>query len=264
MPKLPRVLAIAGSDSGGGAGIQADIKTITALGGFATTAITAITAQNTLGVTAIETLSAGMVTAQIQAVLSDIGTDAIKTGMLANAEIIAAIADALTATSAPLVLDPVMIATSGARLIDPSALDQLAGRLFARAHVITPNIPEAEALTGLIIHDRASMLAAATNLLALGPQAVLIKGGHLPGEHVIDLLLNHDGARWFEDPKIDTRHTHGTGCTLASAIATGVAQGMLLFDAVARARHYVRRAIETAPGFGHGHGPLNHGFSFQP
>jgi hydroxymethylpyrimidine/phosphomethylpyrimidine kinase len=149
-------------------------------------------------------------------------------------------------------------------LIDPSALDQLTGRLFTRAHLITPNIPEAEALTGLAIHDRATMLAAATNLLALGPQAVLIKGGHLPGQHVIDLLQSRDGARWFEDPKIDTRHTHGTGCTLASAIATGLGQGMLLFDAVARARQYVRRAIETAPGFGHGHGPLNHGFSFQP
>ncbi len=261
-----RVLIIAGSDSGGGAGIQADIKAVTAMGAFAATAITALTAQNTLGVHAVHPVPVDFITRQIAVVMDDIGADAIKTGMLGTAEVIGAVADALArhAASVPLVLDPVMVAKGGARLLDPDALSALKCCLLPMARVITPNLPEAEALCGLAIPDLAAMRQAAASLLALGVPAVLLKGGHLPGGTVIDLLATEHGIEEFAAPRIDTRHTHGTGCTLASALAAGLAQGMDLRDAVRRARAYVRAAIASAPGYGAGHGPLDHAVTLDP
>jgi hydroxymethylpyrimidine/phosphomethylpyrimidine kinase len=260
MPALRgRVLAIAGSDSGGGAGIQADIKTITALGAYAATAVTAVTAQDTLGVRDIHLIPSDLVRLQITLVLDDIGADAIKTGMLATAAHIEAICDALELRARiPLVVDPVMVATSGTYLLEPDAIAVLKRRLFPRAALITPNLPEAEALTGMPISDQDAMARAAKALIAFGAPAVLLKGGHLPGENVIDLLMSGDGVWRFEAPRRETRHTHGTGCTLASAVAAGLAQGMALSDAVRRAHGYVQAAIAAAPGFGRGHGPLNH------
>jgi hydroxymethylpyrimidine/phosphomethylpyrimidine kinase len=255
----PRVLSVAGSDSGGGAGIQADIKTITLLGGFAMTAITALTAQNTLGVEEVMPVDARFVGAQMRAVLSDIGADAIKTGMLGSARVIEAVARVCESLGAgiPLVLDPVMVAKGGAKLLDPGASDALVLRLFPLASLVTPNVPEAEVLTGLRIESVTDMQRAADAILALGPSAVLMKGGHLPGETVVDVLRTADGAEHrFEGPRVASRSTHGTGCTLASAIATGIAEGLTLEGAVARARTYVVRAIQQAPGLGHGHGPL--------
>jgi hydroxymethylpyrimidine/phosphomethylpyrimidine kinase len=259
--KKGRVLIIAGSDSGGGAGIQADIKTVTALGGYAMTAITALTAQDTRTVHAIHDVPAEFIALQLRVVLEDIGTDAIKTGMLHRADIIDAVVDALEkfAPDVPLVVDPVMVAKGGAALLQPSAAEALRTRLIPRATVITPNLPEAEVLSGLKVVEESDMLPAADRLLQLGPQAVLLKGGHLPGDDLVDILRSSDGgAQRYQDRRIDTTSTHGTGCTLASAIATGLAFGLSLRDAVAQARAYVRKAIETAPGFGHGHGPLNH------
>jgi hydroxymethylpyrimidine/phosphomethylpyrimidine kinase len=253
-----RVLVIAGSDSGGGAGIQADIKTIAALDGYAATAITALTAQDTNGVHDILPVPPAFVARQIAVVLADIGADAIKTGMLGDAATIAAVCDALAGCAAPLVLDPVMVAKGGARLLAPDAAAVLIARLLPRATVLTPNIPEAEALTGIAIADADAMHRAADTLLRMDVAAVLLKGGHLPGDTVTDLLVTGQRSEAFAAPRIVTRHTHGTGCTLASAIATGLAQGMTLRDAVLRARAYVRAAIAAAPGYGSGHGPLNH------
>jgi hydroxymethylpyrimidine/phosphomethylpyrimidine kinase len=255
-----RVLAIAGSDSGGGAGIQADIKTVTALGGYAATAITALTAQNTLGVAGILAVPPAFVTRQIEVVLQDIGADAVKTGMLGDAAVIEAVAEALqrSANGVPVVVDPVMVAKGGARLLQSGAVDALTRRLLPRATVITPNLPEAEALLGEAIPDVAAMHRAASMLLTFGVPAVLLKGGHLAGDTVVDLLATAEATEAFAAPRIASRHTHGTGCTMASAVATGLAQGMSLRDAVVRARDYVRRAIAAAPGFGAGHGPLNH------
>ncbi|HUB15572.1 MAG TPA: bifunctional hydroxymethylpyrimidine kinase/phosphomethylpyrimidine kinase [Acetobacteraceae bacterium] len=255
-----RVLAIAGSDSGGGAGIQADIKAITALGAYAATAITALTAQNTLGVQGIRIVPPEFIYQQIFVVLDDIGADAVKTGMLGDVTTIETVADALArhAIGVPLVLDPVMVAKGGARLLDPGAVHALIRHLLPKAHIITPNLPEAEVLSGRAIPNAAAMHDAAAALLDLGVPAVLLKGGHLPGDTLVDLLVTRDGTETFSDARIDTRHTHGTGCTMASAIAAGLAQGMTLRDAVVRARAYVRAAIATAPGFGAGHGPLNH------
>ena len=255
-----RVLAIAGSDSGGGAGIQADIKTITALGVYAATAITALTAQNTLGVQGIRMVPPEFIYQQIFVVLDDIGADAVKTGMLGDVATIETVADALArhAPAVPLVLDPVMVAKGGARLLDPGSVHALIRHLLPKASVITPNLPEAEVLSGRSITDTEAMREAASVLLDLGVPAVLLKGGHLPGETVVDLLATRDGVEAFAAPRIDSRHTHGTGCTLGSAIAAGLAQGMTLRDAVLRAREYVRAAISSAPGFGGGHGPLNH------
>lgn len=255
-----RVLAIAGSDSGGGAGIQADIKTITMLGGYAATAITALTAQDTLGVHAIHRVPPEFVARQIAVVLDDIGADAAKTGMLGDAATIEAVADALArhAPGVPLVVDPVMVAKGGASLLQHDAIAALTRILLPMASLLTPNLPEAEALSGLVIEDVGAMRRAAAALLRLGVPAVLLKGGHLPGDEVVDLLATTDGREEFAAPRIASRHTHGTGCTLASAIATGLAQGMTLRDAVLRARAYVRAAIAAAPGFGKGHGPLNH------
>lgn len=255
-----RVLIVAGSDSGGGAGIQADIKTVAALGGYAATAITALTAQNTLGVFGVLPIPAAFVVQQIQVVLDDLGADAIKTGMLHDAGVIDAVATALDAAvrTIPLVVDPVMIAKGGAALLDATALDSLR-RLLPRAALLTPNIPEAEALLDRGIVGVDAMVTAAKDLLATGARAVLLKGGHGEGAIVTDILVSGDSVDHFAAARIDSRHTHGTGCTLASAIATGLAQGMPLKPAVARARAYVLEAIRTAPGFGAGHGPLNHG-----
>jgi hydroxymethylpyrimidine/phosphomethylpyrimidine kinase len=256
------VLIVAGSDSGGGAGIQADIKTVTALGGYAATAVTALTAQNTLGVLGIEAVTPEFVALQMQAVLTDIGADAIKTGMLGSARIVKMVADTCQALapSVPIVVDPVMVAKGGARLLEPDAEAALVRELLPKAALLTPNVPEAEALSGERIVDAASLERVATKLLLLGPSAVLLKGGHLEGDTVVDCLVTADGASYrFESPRLFTRSTHGTGCTLASAIATGIAEGLTLFDSVARARSYVLEAIRTAPGLGEGHGPLNHG-----
>lgn len=253
-----RILVVAGSDSGGGAGIQADIKTITALGAYAATAITALTAQNTTGVHEILPVPPAFIARQIELVLSDIGADAIKTGMLGDAAAVEAIADALCGYPAPLVLDPVIAAKGGARLLAEQGVAVLKRRLVPLAAVITPNLPEAEVLAGMAIPDLPAMRHAASALLTLGAPAVLLKGGHLPGDVVVDILATPEEIEEFTDPRIFSGHTHGTGCTLASAIAAGLAQGMPLRQAVVRARSYVRAAIATAPGFGSGHGPLNH------
>jgi hydroxymethylpyrimidine/phosphomethylpyrimidine kinase len=256
-----RILIAAGSDSGGGAGIQADIKTVTALGGYAATAVTALTAQNTEGVFGVVGVGPAFIRQQMEVVLDDIGADCIKTGMLHDAATIEAVTAVITekAPQTPVVVDPVMVAKGGAALLDPSAVETLRRRLLPRAAVLTPNLPEAEALIGTAIGDLEAMKRAASELLALGPAAVLLKGGHLEdGSVVHDVLAWPGQIRVFESPRIATRHTHGTGCTLASAIATGIAQGMPVAAAVERARAYVAAAIATAPGFGRGHGPLNH------
>ena len=252
-----RVLVIAGSDSGGGAGIQADIKTITALGAYAATAVTALTAQDTRGVYGIMPVPADFVVAQMRAVLDDIGADVVKTGMLGDAALIEAVCDALGA-GMRVVVDPVMVATSGARLLDPAAVDTLRRRLLPLAAVLTPNVPEAEVLAGMTIAGEADMAEAARRLLAMGPAAVLLKGGHLDGASCADLLVTMEGVEVFRAPRIVTRNTHGTGCTLASAIAAGLAQELGLRAAVARAHAYVQAAIASAPGYGTGQGPLDH------
>jgi hydroxymethylpyrimidine/phosphomethylpyrimidine kinase len=261
-----RVLIVAGSDSGGGAGIQADIKTISMLDGYAASAITALTAQNTEGVFGVLPIPPDFIRRQIEVVLDDIGADVIKTGMLHDAAVIEAIVAVLheRAAAIPVVVDPVMIAKGGARLIDPAAIEALKRLLVARAEIITPNLPEAEALCGAKIGDVPEMRAAGETLLALGCRAVLVKGGHLPGEIVSDVLVTAAGVRIWESPRITTRHTHGTGCTLASAIAAGLAQGLGVEGAVDRARNYVQRAIAGAPGLGRGHGPLDHAHPLHP
>jgi hydroxymethylpyrimidine/phosphomethylpyrimidine kinase len=255
-----RVLIVAGSDSGGGAGIQADIKAVTAMNGFAATAITALTAQNTEGVHGVVAVEPAFIVQQIDVVLSDIGADALKTGMLHSAEVIGVVAGALKARApgVPLVVDPVMVAKGGHRLLLSEAETALRDTLLPMAALLTPNLPEAEVLAGFPVRTEADMKRAAEKLAALGTKAVLMKGGHLEGDRVVDLLFHDDRFDRFEDRRIPSRSTHGTGCTLASAIAAGLAQKMSLHDAVARARLYVRKAIETAPGFGRGHGPLNH------
>ncbi len=261
-----RVLIVAGSDSGGGAGIQADIKTVTALGGYAATAISALTAQDTRDVHGVLDVPPEFVARQMEVVLDDIGADCVKTGMMGRAAVVEAVAGVLErmAPDTPLVVDPVMVAKGGARLLDDDAGAALTGLLVRRATVITPNLPEAEALTGAAIADPADMVGAARVLRTLGPRAVLLKGGHMTGSTVRDLLVDGDGETWFEGPRVDTRHTHGTGCTLASAVATGLAQGLSIRAAVERARAYVLAAIRAAPGFGAGHGPLGHGHAIPP
>lgn len=258
---IARVLIIAGSDSGGGAGIQGDIKTVTALGGYAATAITALTVQNTLGVSAVHRVPEAIVTGQINAVLDDIGADVIKTGMLVDGPMIHAIADALADHAIPLVLDPVMVAKGGASLLLDDAITALKTRLIPRAAILTPNVPEAEVLSGRTITTAAEMVDAGKALLDLGCMAVLMKGGHLDGDTLTDWLITAHTAIRFDSQRIHTRHTHGTGCTLASAIAAGLAQGLLLTDAVRRAHAYVQHAIAHAPGLGSGHGPLNHAWA---
>jgi hydroxymethylpyrimidine/phosphomethylpyrimidine kinase len=261
-----RVLIIAGSDSGGGAGIQADIKTVTALGAYAATAVTALTVQNTVGVHGIFSVPPDFIRQQIAAVMDDIGADVIKIGMLGDITTIETVCETLAtcAPGVPMVLDPVMVAKGGHALLAAEAVDILRRRLLPLSAVITPNLPEAEALTGLTIRTEADMGTAATAMLAMGVPAVLLKGGHLASDTVVDLLATDAGTEAFAAPRIATRHTHGTGCTTASAIAAGLAQGMTLRDAVVRARLYVRAAIETAPGLGQGHGPLNHAVTVDP
>ena len=262
-----RVLIIAGSDSGGGAGIQADIKTVTALGGFAMTAVTALTAQNTRGVQAIYDVAPGFVGQQMRAVLDDIGADCLKTGMLHTADIVEEIVSVIDelARDIPLVVDPVMVAKGGAALLENEATEAIVSQMMPRARIVTPNAPEAAALVGGALETQDDLAAAADRLLERGAQAALVKGGHLAGRTVYDVLADVDGTRHvFASPRIDTTQTHGTGCTLASAIATGLGQGLSLLDSVSRARAYVHAAIQRAPGLGHGHGPLNHVFAIPP
>ena len=252
-------LTIAGSDSGGGAGIQADLKTFAAHGVYGTSATTAITAQNTLGVTAWEPVTTRLVVAQIEAVAADIGADAVKTGMLANAAIVNAVADAVGRLGLRLlVVDPVMIAKGGDRLLEEPAVDAIRTRLLPLAHVVTPNIPEAEELAGMGIASIDDMRAAARRILELGPRVVLVKGGHLEGRQSVDIACTAGEVMEFSGERFDTVHTHGTGCTLASAIAANLALGHDALDAIGRARTYVEGAIRNAPGIGHGHGPLSH------
>ncbi len=261
-----RVLIVAGSDSGGGAGIQADIKTVTALGGYAMTAVTALTAQNTQGVFGVVAVAPDFIQQQMRVVLEDIGADAIKTGMLHNAAAIAAVCEVLEALdpAPPVVVDPVMVAQSGDALLEADAMATLARRLAPLATVLTPNAPEASSLLGRDIADGAAMVAAAHDLLDLGPRAVLLKGGHLGGATVTDVLATRDGHQSFASPRIETTSDHGTGCTLASALATGLAQGLALGPAVARARAYLQEALRRAPGLGRGHGPVHHGHTIRP
>ncbi|MEQ9447818.1 MAG: bifunctional hydroxymethylpyrimidine kinase/phosphomethylpyrimidine kinase, partial [Rhodospirillaceae bacterium] len=254
------------SDSGGGAGIQADLKTITALGGYAATAVSAVTVQNTLGVTGVHEIPASVVAAQIESVLGDIGADVVKTGMLASVQVIEAVAGALerAGPSVPRIVDPVMRAKGGHALLAEDAAATLSRLLVNGAALVTPNLPEAEALTGRSIKTEEDMEQAIGDLRALGAGAVLLKGGHLEGSQVVDFLITKDDVIRYEDSRIDTNATHGTGCTLASAIAAGMGQGLSMADAISQARAYVRRAMETAPGLGHGHGPLNHGHTVKP
>ncbi len=263
MPSLGRVLIIAGSDSGGGAGIQADLKTVTALGGYAATAITAITVQNTLGVSAAYPVEPDVIVAQARAVLDDIGADVLKTGMLGDAEVVDAVARLLDEAGLPVVIDPVMVAKGGAKLLADDAVAPVRERLVPRAALLTPNAPEAHVLTGLIVETTDDLRRAGEALLKMGAGAVLMKGGHVPGPRVTDVLITSYGETAFEGERIETRHTHGTGCTLASACATGLAQGLSLEAAAARAWDYVHRAMLAAPGLGRGHGPLDHGWPLR-
>jgi len=255
-----RVLIIAGSDSGGGAGIQADIKAVTMMGAYAATAITAITVQNTLGVHRVFPLPLDLIEQQARAVLDDIGADAIKTGMLGSVEVVERVAAILDSSAAPVVVDPVMVAKGGAPLLEDRAIAAVRALMIPRAALLTPNAPEAEALTGLIVADLDGQRRAGEALLTLGARAVLMKGGHVDGPTVIDVLMTPAGETLLEGPRIDTTSTHGTGCTLASACAAGVARGLPLEVAVAEAWAYVSEAIRRAPGLGQGHGPLAHGW----
>jgi len=257
-PKRGRVLVIAGSDSGGGAGIQADIKAITMLGGFAATAVTAITVQNTLGVHGVYPLPLEVITAQARCVLEDIGTDAVKTGMLGTVDVVETVATLLDEAKAPAVVDPVMIAKGGHPLLPDLAVEAVKSLMIPRAALLTPNAPEAEALTGIAVADIDGQRRAGEALLKMGAKAVLMKGGHVAGDTVIDLLMTPDGETVLETERIHSMHTHGTGCTLASACSAGIAKGQDLPVAVAAAWAYVAEAIRRAPGLGGGHGPLDH------
>ena len=259
-PMNGRVLICAGSDSGGGAGIQADIKTVTALGCFAATAITALTSQNTKGVFNVLDIPTSFLRQQMTVVLEDIGADVVKTGMLHNAEVIRTISNTLEnlGDSSTLVIDPVMVAKGGHSLLQTSAIDALKNELIRKADVLTPNIPEAEVLVGIEITSVDDMRRAGERLLNMGPKSVLIKGGHLTDDTLTDILLTQSEEKLYSSLRLKTVHTHGTGCTLASAIAAGIAQGLEVQIATERARKYVFEAIRTAPGLGAGHGPLNH------
>ena len=258
-----RVLIIAGSDSGGGAGVQADIKTVTVLGGYAATAITAITVQNTLGVSEFLELPASLVAAQARAVLTDIGADVIKTGMLGSRTVVETVARLIDEAQVPAVIDPVMVAKGGASLLDASALSAVRALMVRRAALLTPNAPEAAALTGFSGETTDDLRRAGEALLAMGAAAVLMKGGHIAGPRLVDVLMDASGETVFEGERLETRHTHGTGCTLASACAVGLAQGLTLEEAAARAIAYVAQAIRSAPGLGAGHGPLDHGWPLR-
>ncbi len=256
---IPVALTIAGSDSGGGAGIQADLKTFHAYGVFGTSAITAVTVQNTLGVYGVHTIPPEVVRAQIRAVVSDLHPRACKTGMLGTAEMVETVAAAVADAKLDLfVLDPVMVATSGDRLLDEGAERAIVTRLMPLATIITPNLGEAAILSGLSVGTVAEMEAAARHLTLLGANGVLLKGGHLDGDTVVDVLVIGDRCHAYQRPRIDTRHTHGTGCTLSAAITAGLALGASLREAVESALDYVYRAIATSPNLGQGSGPLNH------
>jgi hydroxymethylpyrimidine/phosphomethylpyrimidine kinase len=256
-------LTIAGSDSGGGAGIQADLKTFAAHEVYGTSAITAVTAQNTLGVTMWQAMPADLVTAQIEAVAGDIGVDAVKIGMLATAAIVEAVAAAILDLDLPLVVvDPVMVAKGGDRLLEDDAISALRTELLPRAHIVTPNVPEAEVLAGITIRSLDDMRAAAARILELGPRVVLVKGGHLDGPDSVDVACTKRDSFEVRRPRIDTRSTHGTGCTLSSAIAANLARGLDDRAAIVQARHYLDGALRHAPAIGRGHGPLEHFWYF--
>ena len=260
-----RILIIAGSDSGGGAGIQADIKTVTALGGYAATAVTALTAQDTNGVHGVVPVDPAFVQQQMRVVIDDIGVDCVKTGMLHDAATIEAVTAVLDdLCGVPVVVDPVMVAKGGAALLETDAIGALRSSLLPMASVLTPNTPEAEALTGVAIDSRDDMERAGAQLIGMGCEAVYLKGGHLPGPQIEDLLMAESGVETLSADRVETVHTHGTGCTLASAIATGLGQGLALGPACARAQAYVQAAIANAPGIGSGHGPTWHGHTVTP
>jgi hydroxymethylpyrimidine/phosphomethylpyrimidine kinase len=262
---MKTALTIAGSDSGGGAGIQADLKTFSAFGVFGTSAITAITAQNTVGVRAVHVVPVEVVVAQIEAVVSDLGADAVKTGMLATSGLVAAVASCLATLDVDrLVVDPVMVAKSGDHLLDDDAVETMRSALLPRALVVTPNVPEAEVLAGLTIRNEDDLREGARRVHALGPRHVVMKGGHLPGDLVVDLLYDGREFRRFEGPRVAGRNTHGTGCTFASAVAAALAHGRGIEAAVGAAKAYVAEAMRRGPALGRGHAPLNHHWRHDP
>ncbi|MCP9957124.1 MULTISPECIES: bifunctional hydroxymethylpyrimidine kinase/phosphomethylpyrimidine kinase [Streptomyces] len=258
----PRVLTVAGSDSGGGAGIQADLKTMLALGVHGMSVLTAVTAQNSLGVQGAWELPREAVRAQYRSVVGDIGVQAVKTGMLASAPLVETVAELLAETRAPVVVDPVGVSKHGDPLLAASALDSVRGRLLPLATVATPNLDEVTQLTGVRVEGEADLRRAAGAVLAFGPRWALVKGGHLTGE-AVDLLTDGREEHWFRAPRLDNRHTHGTGCTLASAIASGLARGLPVPDAVGRAKEYVTGAIAAGFALGGGIGPVDHGWRFR-
>jgi hydroxymethylpyrimidine/phosphomethylpyrimidine kinase len=252
-------MTVAGSDSGGGAGIQADLKTFQALGVYGCSTVTAITAQNTIGVTAVHEVPTDIIAAQVDAVVEDIGVDAAKTGMLSSAEIIATVAGRIRRWRLErLVVDPVMVATSGDRLLRPDAVEALVRELLPLAMVLTPNLPEAEVLVGHALRTDDEIREAARRILDLGPRSVVMKGGHAEGVEAIDLLFDGQAFVELRSERFQTHNTHGTGCTLSAAIAAGLAQGQGIAEAVADAKRYVSEAIRRAPPLGAGHGPVAH------
>ena len=259
MTKKPTAMTIAGSDSGGGAGIQADLKTFAALGVYGTSALTAVTAQNTLGVTAIHEVPTDVIAAQIDAILSDIGADAVKTGMLSSSAIIETVVQELQRHGIEqLVVDPVMVAKGGDRLLREDAVEALKTRLLPLATVVTPNLPEAEVLTNLTIRNTEDVRNAARAIVRMGAKSVVVKGGHMTGHESLDIFYDGIKYREFSAPRIDTKNTHGTGCTFASAIAAGLAKGLPLVEAIGQAKTYVTEAIRASLDIGSGHGPLDH------
>jgi len=260
--KIPKAMTIAGSDSGGGAGVQADLKTFAALGVYGASTLTAITAQNTVAVTTVHDIPTDVITAQIDAVLTDIGADAVKTGMLSSSDIIECVCEALEVHGVQrLVVDPVMIAKSGDALLREDAIGSLRTRLLPLAMVVTPNIPEAEALTETTIVSDADVRRAAEAVVGMGARSVVVKGGHREGP-ATDLFYDGKEFKEFTAPRFDTVNTHGTGCTFASAVAAGLARGMVVTDAVALAKDYVTEGIRHSFSIGQGHGPLNHFYRF--
>ncbi|MBE4735625.1 MULTISPECIES: bifunctional hydroxymethylpyrimidine kinase/phosphomethylpyrimidine kinase [Streptomyces] len=259
----PRVLTVAGSDSGGGAGVQADLKTMLALGVHGMSVVTAVTAQNSLGVQGAWELPVAAVRAQYRSVVDDIGVQAVKTGMLASAELVEAVAELLAATDVPVVVDPVGVSKHGDPLLAASALESVRTLLLPVATVATPNLDEVTQLTGVRVQSEAGMREAAEAVLAYGPRWALIKGGHLPGE-AVDLLTDGSEEHWLRAPRYDNRHTHGTGCTLASAIASHLARGRTVPEAVAAAKEYVTGAIAAGFALGGGIGPVDHGWALGP
>ena len=259
-----KVLIIAGSDSGGGAGIQADIKTVTSLGSYAMTAVTAVTAQNTMGVKKIIPIPAKNVQKQITMILDDIGVDAVKIGMLQNTSIIKCVHNILKKYRLKnIVLDPVMFAKGGTKLINSNSIANLKKLLLPLSKLVTPNIPEAEVLTGYSISNKEDMIKAVKKILNMGPKNVLLKGGHLKNKMIFDILATSKGIKIFSKRKIKTKNTHGTGCTLSSAVATCISQKKNIFKSCKISLNYVNQAIVTAPGYGKGFGPLNHLVSFN-